>query len=264
MLPALLLSACATPSAPPATVLVTSTQYVPPAPEHSSLIDATVANVTHTLGGAIGIAVDGDEAGGFVAPSPAWSTIKVPIAIAALNIAPEVYPDAVAAITVSDNDAAQRLYAIAGPESVDNVLAAAGIGVGVNTAPLRPEFSTFGQTELSVAQEAQLAGSLACVEGSGPVIALMGQVDPGQAYGLGAVPGALFKGGWGPDPAGAYHVRQFGLLPRSGGYAAVALSALPGDGSYSTGQTMLTQAALALAERAEELPLARCQPQLGG
>lgn len=250
------------PDTTPPTVLVTSTEYVPPAPapEPISLLDATVADATRTHGGALGVAVDGGDAAGFVAPSPAWSTIKVALAIAALNIDSAAYSDAVAAITLSDNEAAQRLYSLAGPGGVDAVLAGAGLTVGVNTAALRPEFSTFGQTALSVTEEAQLAGGLACLAGSQPVLELMGQVDPSQSYGLGAVEGALFKGGWGPDPAGAYHVRQLGLIPRSGGYAAVAITALPGDGTYGTGQAMLTQAALTLAAQAEELPLARCQP----
>lgn len=259
---ALFLPAC---SGGQETVVVTSivTEAPAPAPDAQLLLDATVAHVESTFGGQLGVATVGEEqpeAAGFTAPSPAWSTIKVPIAIAATRTTPELEEDARAAVTASDNAAAQRLFDATGPEAVDVVLAHAGLAARVNTAPLRPEFSTFGQTQLSVADEAVLAGRLACVESAAPVLAHMGKIDPAQAYGLGTV-GALFKGGWGPDTTGAYQVRQFGLVPRGdGSWAPVALTALPADGSYATGQAMLTAAAEALAEDPERLPAAACQP----
>lgn len=267
------------------TVLVTSTTFVhanelPPAepepepdlPKNGSvqmLVDAAVSAATSRHPGMLGVATataDGVLSSGFHEPSPAWSTIKVPIAIAALRVDPSLYPDATAAITASDNDAAQRLYAQAGADAVNAVLSEMGLATAVNTAPIRPEFSTFGQTLLSVSDEAAMAGQLACVVGAAPVVALMGQVDPVQAYGLGAVGAgdgaeAAFKGGWGPDPTGSYHVRQFGLVPRGdGSVAAVALTAVPADGTYQTGQAMLTTAADVLARQAGVLPAAPCQP----
>lgn len=226
------------------------------------LLDDTVAETSALYGGDLGIAVwDGAEAvsSGFVAPSAAWSTIKVPIAIAALRANPGLYPDAQLALTVSDNDAAARLYDAVGPAAVEAVLAEMGVAQPVNTVLTRPGFSTFGQTMLTVGQEAHMARAMLCLPGASDVRALMGQVDPSQAYGLGATGPALYKGGWGPDEAGAYEVRQFGLLPKDdGSYVAVALTALPGDGTYGTGQGMLNAAALALQERAGELPDAVC------
>ena len=111
-----------------------------------------------------------------------------------------------------------------------------------------------------------MAGNLACLTGAAPVIALMGQIESAQSYGLGAVAasgsaGAAFKGGWGPDPAGNYHVRQFGLIPRGDGiFAAVAITAVPADGTYQTGQVMLDTAASVLSQQAGHLPAAPCQP----
>ena len=155
-----------------------------------------------------------------------------------------------AAITLSDNNAAELMFATVGPEPVDTVLAEAGLDAAVNTVKVRPEFSTFGQTALGVADEAALADHLACLSGAADVLSLMGQVDASQAYGLGSV-GALFKGGWGPDAAGMYQVRQLGLMPRGDGtFAPVALTALPADGSYATGQAMLNAAAQQLAANA--------------
>lgn len=267
---ALCLSACGPSEAPP-TVVVTSTEFVSPpaqsvgpAPAPADvrpLVDAAVQAASHL--GTAGAAVGGPEGivvAGFTEPTPAWSTIKVPIAIAALRADPSLSPDAAAAITASDNDAAQRLYTAAGEAGTNAVLAELGLGTGVNTAPLRPEFSTFGQTPLSVVDEATMANTLACVSGAGEVLGLMGQVDPGQSYGLGTQ-GALFKGGWGPDESGMYQVRQFGLLPRGDGtYVPVALTALPADGSYESGQRMLSAMAQTLGEQPDALTPAGCQP----
>ena len=255
-------------------MLVTSTTYVHAYEQSTSahaqlLIDAAVRAATSHHAGMLGVALatsDGTLSSGFVAPSPAWSTIKVPIAIAALRRDPGMHTDAAAAITVSDNDAAQRLYAQAGEDAVNTVLSEMGLATAVNTAPIRPEFSTFGQTLLNVSEEATMAGNLACLTGAAPVIALMGQIESAQSYGLGAVAasgsaGAAFKGGWGPDPAGNYHVRQFGLIPRGDGiFAAVAITAVPTDGTYQTGQAMLDIAVSVLSQQAGDLPAAPCQP----
>lgn len=228
-----------------------------------AVLESVVADVEATFGGQLGVATansNGAVAAGFQTASPAWSTVKVPIAIAALRTRPEQRVDAELAITISDNDAAERLFASSGTEDVNTVLAEGGVGTKVNDVLLRPGFSTFGQTALSVSEEAVLAGQLACIEGADPVLEMMGRVDSSQAYGLGAVEGTRFKGGWGPDTSGSYQVRQFGLLPRNDGtLAPVALTALPGDGAYATGQAMLTHAAIALAAQTQSLPAAECQ-----
>lgn len=228
-----------------------------------ALLDATVADVTAAFGGELGVATVGERGpvtAGFADATPAWSTMKVPIAVAAMRTQPGLASDVRAAITVSDNQAAGRLFDAVGPDAVDLVLAEAGVPAQVNTVDVRPEFSTFGQTLLSVGDEAALADVLPCVDGSGPVLSYMGQVDASQRYGIGAV-GALFKGGWGPDTAGKYHVRQLGLIPRGDGvWSPVALTAIPADGTYETGQSMLTAAATRLAEASSVLPAARCQP----
>ena len=264
------------------TVVVTSTSFVAetpasapltpkgPSPEPTvtardaqALLDATVADVTAAFGGELGVATMGERGpvtAGFADPTPAWSTMKVPIAVAATRTQPGLESDVRAAITVSDNEAAGRLFDAVGPDAVDSVLSEAGVPAQVNMVDLRPEFSTFGQTLLSAADEAVLADSLPCVDGSGSVLGYMGQVEASQRYGLGAV-GALFKGGWGPDTAGRYHVRQLGLIPRANGvWSPVALTAIPADGTYQTGQAMLTAAATRLAQASPALPAARCQP----
>lgn len=277
----LALAGCGTDEAP-TPVTVTSTSYIPPAQapapppaappappspvdatDAQSLLDATVADTVASFGGQLGaatLAEAGPIAAGFTDASPAWSTIKVPIAVATMRTHPELADSVRAAITLSDNNAAELMFATVGPEPVDTVLAEAGLDAAVNTVKVRPEFSTFGQTALGVADEAALADHLACLAGAADVLSLMGQVDASQAYGLGSV-GALFKGGWGPDAAGMYQVRQLGLMPRGDGtFAPVALTALPADGLYATGQAMLNAAAQQLAANAAALPAASCQP----
>ena len=82
-------------------------------------------------------------------------------------------------------------------------------------------------------------------------------IDPTQAWGLGTIPGARFKGGWGPDPAGIYTARQFGLVPTDEGQAAVALTVTPQSGTFEDAQAMATALARELADLGA-LPTARC------
>lgn len=217
-------AACSTPTPEPA-LPEPSTTAADPAPEAAEAAEAAgeeasvstarleaqleeiAGEVAAAFGGRLGVAVageDGQVSAGDAAATPAWSTIKVPIAVAALRADEALYPSAVSAITVSDNTAAENLYRAVGPGAVNEVLAEAGMAATLNTEVVRPEFSTFGQTLLTPAQEAQLAGTLACLDGAGDVLGLMGSIDPGQAWGLGVLPGAKFKGGWGPGTDGAY------------------------------------------------------------
>lgn len=270
-------AACSAPAPEPA-LPEPSTTAADPAPEAAEAageeasvstarleaqLEEIAGEVAAAFGGRLGVAVAG-EAGqvsaGDAAATPAWSTIKVPIAVAALRADEALYPSAVSAITVSDNTAAENLYRAVGPGAVNEVFAEAGMAATLNTEVVRPEFSTFGQTLLTPAQEAQLARTLACLDGAGDVLGLMGSIDPGQAWGLGVLPGAKFKGGWGPGTDGAYQVRQLGLIALAdASFAAASLSAFPADGSFATGQLMLTAAANRLAQL-DGLPRAACQP----
>lgn len=228
-----------------------------------SLIDSAVAD----FGGDAGIAVsDGTteiSAGADVA-RPAWSTIKVPLAIAALRQDPGLLTWATPAIQSSDNDAAATLWQSLGDPAtagaaVSRVLGEGGNQVGVTTEVLRPGFSSFGQTPWSPSQQARFAAQLPCVAGGAQLLELMGGIIPGQSQGLGTLPGARFKGGWGPDPrGGAYDLRQFGLVSGPGGDVAVAISTHPGSGTYEDAQAMATRIATGLSPMLDQLPNASC------
>lgn len=105
---------------------------------------------------------------------------------------------------------------------------------------------------------ALFAANLPCVPGSEYVIDQMGQINPDQRWGLGTIPGAHFKGGWGPDEDGAYLVRQIGFFDGPMGRIGVALAAHPSDGTYETGQSALNDlAAVVKAHQKEFTPAQR-------
>lgn len=247
---------------PTSTVTLTSTPTSPPAAEApvlpteepqqgESFAQALQAAVDQTIavyGGTAGIAVsDGstEVTAGDMSAAAAWSTIKVPLAIAAVRQDPAQTTNVTAAIQWSDNNAAEALWASLGtPEqagqATTDILREGRNDVTVNTVVTRDGFSSFGQTMWSPADQARFAATLGCIRGSEPVLQNMAMVEPGQSWGIGQLPGARFKGGWGPQSDGAYSVRQFGLStnPTSGQTTALAIIVRPGSGSFADAQAM--------------------------
>ncbi|MBC3184998.1 hypothetical protein H7347_00085 [Corynebacterium sp. zg-331] len=189
---------------------------------------------------------------------PAWSTSKVPLALAALCANPGVIDDVEKALTASDNEAAARLWqSLGAPQeagaAVEAILREAGDDhTRVETRRVRPEFSSFGQTRWALPDQAAFAVVLPTLDGAQPVLEAMGRVIPEQSYGLGTIEAMRFKGGWGPDEWGRYTVRQFGLIETPCGIKGVAVAAQPPDGTYEGGQRLLTEVAQELA------PALRC------
>ncbi|GGG74257.1 hypothetical protein [Corynebacterium pelargi] len=224
-----------------------------------AILDA-VADVEADTGSRVSLAISsGVEqepkfAGNLAPRQEAWSTIKVPLSIAALRQDPSLEPTMVLAITQSDNDAAMQMWdALGGGEqaaaAVEEVLAEAGVEVDVPAEKTRAQFSPFGQALFSTGQQASFAAALPTLDGAAPVLEAMGEVVAGQDYGLGTFEGARFKGGWGPDTSGAYLVRQFGLV----GDTAIAIATKPADGTYESGQVVLTKIAQAIEPHLDSL-----------
>ncbi len=115
-------------------------------------------------------------------------------------------------------------------QKVEAVLAEAGAPATVESRKVRPEFTAFGQTEWSLTDQATFLSSAACDPGNQPIMDLMGQIAPDQQWGLGQIPGAKFKGGWGPSLEDNYLVRQFGVVPVNDGLAVVAVAVEPKSG----------------------------------
>ena len=210
-----------------------------------------------------GIAVAGSQtvaAAGITDPRPAWSTAKVPLAIAAER-AGVADPDAVSrAITFSDNAAADSLWEALGGGAQAAQATQEIIGTAtVPATPPRPGFSAFGQTQWPVSEQAKFVAALGCQEGADPILAAMGGVDPAQQYGLRTLDGAVVKGGWGPAEDGSYEARQMGLITLGGHTVAVAIYAAAPSGDYGEAQQMLTRLARQLETAQVGWPDAGCQ-----
>lgn len=249
------------PTSPPATRPTPTPEptrtVVAPDPE----LAAAFAELSAELGGQYALAWV-DAAGIHVLGTPAddiaWSTIKVPLAIAALDASPtdddaeteEIRRQVSAALTVSDNDAALALWGRLGPPetaaaAVDEVLHAHDSTMTrTESDPVRPLFSPFGQTVWSVTDQARFAAALACAPTGSTahqVRDLMGEVVPDQRWGIGTLDDAHFKGGWGPQPDGSYVARQFGDAEVEGQRYALAISAQAADGSFLTASANLNR-----------------------
>ncbi|AZA10069.1 hypothetical protein [Corynebacterium pseudopelargi] len=235
-----------------------------------AILDA-VSDVEADTGSRVSLAISSgvDQqpqfAGSLAPKQEAWSTIKVPLSIAALRQDPSLEPTMYLAITQSDNGAATQMWeALGGGEqaaaAVEAVLAEAGVEVDVPAEKTRAQFSAFGQTMFSTGQQASFAAALPTLDGAAPVLEAMGEVVAGQDYGLGTFEGARYKGGWGPDTSGAYLVRQFGLV----GDTAIAIATKPADGTYESGQVVLTKIAQAIKPHLDSLGSADAQAQTAG
>ncbi|MFD3506692.1 hypothetical protein [Nocardia sp. NPDC058666] len=192
----------------------------------------------------------------------AWSTIKIPLAVAALRHDQDqsIFEMVQAAITVSDNDAAYGLWESLGnaPEAaqaVQQILDEAGdTPTGVAGTHTELDDTAFGGTEWSLANQVRFASRLPCLPQAEVVTSLMGEISEDQSWGLGLLDNTEFKGGWGPDDVtGVYTVRQFGLIPVGSGQLAVALAAQADSGSFDDTTALLDRMALLLARHLPNL-----------
>jgi hypothetical protein len=263
------LSASANSSAPPlaaptATAVPNPTGLVGEFAKFQAGLHAKVGVVVRPVGtgSAAPVALGGPD----FADQPAWSTIKVPLVIASMRQRSTDHPTTamVAAITESDNAAAEAIWEGLG----DPVTAAADVGkvlhdtgdpTMVESRKLRPEYTAFGQTDWSLTNQVKFLAAAACDPRNQPVLDLMGQVSGDQRWGVGSLPGAKLKGGWGPAPSGRYLVRQIGVVSAGErGSTVVAMAAEPASGSFADGTRALSQIGGWLHARLDGLPAAKC------
>ena len=232
---------------------------------------ASFMTLAASLGGQEGLAVSGIGADqpvervGALKSGAAWSTAKIPIAMAVIDSGQQrtLQSDLSAAITASDNAAATRLWASLGsPAEAANAADAQLRRSGdqntlIESRPLRGAgYTPFGQTAWTLRDQTLFTARLPCSAAGVQVLTLMGQVAPGQRWGLGAVGvPAQLKGGWGPGVqpgvGGGYLDRQMGILTIAGTPLAVAIASRPGDGSHATGTRNLTSIARWLVGHAD-------------
>jgi hypothetical protein len=201
-----------------------------------SPVAASFEELAATVPATIGIAIASPDQSepyplGRWSSGVAWSTIKVPLAIAALRRdRPRARDLVVKAITESDNDASEQLWSQLGEPAdaarqVTAVVNESGdTATVVESRRLRQGFTAFGQTQWTLGRQAHFAARLPYLSDAATVIDLMHRLTSGQRWGL-AAKGFAAKGGWGPGVDGDYLVRQFGFIPTESGHVGVALAA---------------------------------------
>lgn len=186
---------------------------------------------------------------------PAWSTSKIPLALAVTASGQgQSEADAITlALEESDNSAADTLWTSLGltdaerADAVTGVLRAAGDSrTTVPAEQLVAGFSIFGQTQWATSDQVSFLSRLPCLDGADEVVTAMGQVDPAQAWGIGSRTGAAYKGGWGPSPAGGYTVREFGWYTNSSGQRVLVALAAQNTAGFDTATTVLGRLSAAL------------------
>lgn len=219
----------------------------------ASLVKHPLASHFHQLGRMLpattGIAIS--SAGAVVSfgkwsTGVAWSTIKVPLTIAALRAG--VGSDELVARTIaqSDNAAAEQLWSLLGDpaeaaQQVQAVISDAGdTTTVVESRRLRHGYTAFGQTPWSLARQAQFAAKLPHLPHADYVVDLMKNLTAEHRWGV-AAHGFAAKGGWGPGSDDYYLVRQFAVVAIEAGYVGVALAADAHDGRFETGIDVLNK-----------------------
>ena len=217
--------------------------------EHGGVAGISVA----TEHGIINVGSDGR--------SRAWSTIKVPIAIAAMQQKVGTESMVRAAISESSNEDAAALWAALGggaeaAASVDSLLWRYN-GVA-HTRPTVDEYpdepTPIGWIPWTLNGQAGFASRLACIPEVDVVWDAMGEIVPWQQSGLGRISGMHFKGGWSQEEDGlySYTYRQFGALPSDDGVLGVAIIAHPEDGRRGTAERMLDDLADGISRSVED------------
>ena len=121
----------------------------------------------------------------------AWSTIKVPLAIAALRSDSLRAQDLAAkAITESDNGASEQLWSGLGDPAeaarrVQDIIAEGGdTATAVESRRLRRGYTAFGQTQWTLQRQARFAAELPSIPDSADVIDLMKRLTTAHQWGL--------------------------------------------------------------------------------
>ena len=185
---------------------------------------------------------------------PAWSTAKVPLALAVIanGDGEALRPTILAALSSSSNEAADTLWQSLGPDDQIRSQAVTALfrqaGDQVTTVPaqqLLPPYSVFGQTQWSTAAQLEFLQMMPCLTGAGQVMADMAAVVAAQRWGLGTKDNAIFKGGWGPSAGGGQMVRQFGWYTDHDGVAVPVAIAIQSN-SFDAGVAVMNDLATAL------------------
>lgn len=268
-----------TPTAPPvgspvgsrSPTLPAATMTRTPVPQNRPsrmVLEASFSAASEQISADVSVSVaSGADVLTFGAPlaGPAWSTMKVPVAIAAMRASPARAPGYVpAAITLSDNAAAEHLWSLLGAptdaaRAVESVLRDGGdMGTVVQSERIRPGFTSFGQTNWTTEAQASFAWRLPCIAGAESVFSEMQRIVPEQQWGFARDDDAAAKGGWGPASDGRYLVRQLAVVRDDRGALGVAIAVAPHDGSFQSGVAAVNRLANWVDEHRGEFVWAAC------
>lgn len=203
----------------------------------------------------------------------AWSTLKVPVSLAAeRRLGTAVTTQEAKAITFSDNDAAEDLWSSFGSsrtavDAVTTVLreghdTTTHISSEIDTPPSFPGYSMW-----ALADQARFGAHLPCMPGTDRLLRLMSAVGPNQRWGVAnlartnrGVRSTAVKGGWGPGTGTSplYLVRQLGIVTTPRGQFAVSIAAVPRSNSFADGTQMLTRVGGWLSRNLATVPTGHC------
>lgn len=231
----LTVSAC---SGDPETEKVPAPSTSSPAPDPDSVrtqLDHAVDKTARKYHAKVGVAISaGDDtiAVGDKGKGPVWSTIKVPIAIAALKDgADKSLVDL--AIKESDNDAAYSLWSQvqwregSADKAVEELLEDYGSHADIHD-------TAFGYSTWSLKDQAVFGAELPCIEEAGYVHRVLKDIVSWQKIGLSKEKRTRAKSGWGLDEDdNEYTYRQFGVHEVAGKRVGVALSVVTDGEDYA-------------------------------
>lgn len=232
-------SGCSRPDENPRSVEETSAQGAKGAGQASDYdLNAALRNVINEVESEYkeydiqaGVAV-ADSAGvvqaGLPGEEPTWSTVKVPIAIAALRDGAS--PDLVdLAIKESDNDAAYALWSHVQWDEGDASSALKELlGDYGSTGELE---EPFGYSRWLLKDQAVFGSHLPCIPEAEYVYEAMDEIVAWQDNGLDKLPNTRAKGGWGlSEEDNGYTHRQVGVRDTNGGSVGLAIEVtMPGE-----------------------------------
>ncbi len=234
-------------------------------------------------GGKVGVAVSAPgnkdkgkvKIGGSWKGGRAWSTIKVPLAIAAIqeNVSTgdvtEPYGTSCtgyslstavnAAITQSDNCAAWWLWVALGGDNssaaskVTEVIRAGGDSSTEVNGTRNGDYLTSGMTDWLLVEQAIFAANMSSISKSADVLSAMRTHNASDgSHGLASNYTSMIKGGWGDSDGAA--TRQFGLIKlKNGKCSAVAIGTDKGS-NFS----MLDKIVKVLLNHEDDLPVGSC------
>lgn len=228
-------SAC---SSDPETEKASALATAPSAPNPDSVrtqLDRAVEKTARKYHAKVGVAISAGNdtiAVGDKGKGPVWSTIKVPIAIAALKDgADKSLVDL--AIKESDNDAAYSLWSQvqwhegSADKAVEELLEDYGSHADIHD-------TAFGYSTWSLKDQAVFGAELPCIEEADYVHKVLKDIVSWQKIGLSKEERTRAKSGWGLDEdENEYTYRQFGVHEVTGKRVGVALSVVTDGEDYA-------------------------------